>query len=78
MKIFNNAIIGNAIIGTMIAYELSKKNNNTILIGPKDRKGSASTASGAMLNVFGEIDYDKSSDDYLEKKLPIIKNELFI
>ena len=71
MKIFNNAIIGNGIIGTMIAYQLSKKNKNSILIGPKNREGSASIASGAMLNVFGEIDYDKSSDDYLEKKLKI-------
>jgi glycine oxidase len=69
MKIFETAIIGNGIIGTMIAYQLSKKKSNAILIGPKNRKGSASAAAGAMLNVFGEIDYDIENNEYLKRKV---------
>ena len=71
MKKFRIAIIGNGIIGTMIAYQLSKKNNNIVLIGPKDRKGSASAAAGAMLNVFGEIDYDIENNEYLKRKISL-------
>ena len=70
MKIFEVAIIGNGIIGTLLAYNL-KKNKNICLIGETKRPGSASTASGAMLNVFGEVDYDKATDDYLAQKIKI-------
>ena len=70
MKTFEVAIIGNGIIGTLLAYNL-KKNKNICLIGESKRPGSASTASGAMLNVFGEVDYDKSTDDYLGQKIKI-------
>jgi len=70
MKIFEIAIIGNGIIGTLLAYNL-RKFKNVCLIGPSNRNGSASTAAGAMLNVFGEIDYDKATDDYLGKKIKI-------
>lgn len=69
MKIFDTAIIGNGIIGSMVAYQLSKKNKNLVLIGPKNRKGSASKAAGAMLNVFGEIDHDIDQNDYLKRKV---------
>ena len=69
MKIFDTAVIGNGIIGTMISYQLSKKKNNIVLIGPKNRKGSASSAAGAMLNVFGEIDYDIEKNEYLKRKV---------
>ena len=76
MKNFDIAIIGNGIIGTLLAYNL-KKNKNVCLIGLLERPGSASTASGAMLNVFGEIDYNKSTDNYLEQKIKIgIKSQL--
>ena len=70
MKTYDLAIIGNGIIGTLLAYNL-KKNKKICLVGSSKRYGSASVAAGAMLNVFGEIDYDKSSDDYLEKKIKI-------
>ena len=71
MKTFKTAIIGNGIIGTMIAYQLSKKKNSIALIGPKNRKGSASAAAGAMLNVFGEIDYDIENNEYLKRKVSL-------
>jgi glycine/D-amino acid oxidase-like deaminating enzyme len=76
MKKFEIAIVGNGIIGTLLAYNL-RKNKNICLIGPSERFGSASVAAGAMLNVFGEIDYDKSSDNYLEQKIKIgLKSQL--
>ena len=76
MKKFEIAIVGNGIIGTLLAYNL-RKNKNICLIGPSERFGSASIAAGAMLNVFGEIDYDKSSDNYLEQKIKIgVKSQL--
>ncbi|MDC1176316.1 FAD-binding oxidoreductase [Candidatus Pelagibacter sp.] len=70
MKKFDVAIIGNGILGTLLAYNL-KKFSNVCIIGPSNRNGSASTAAGAMLNVFGEVDYDKASDDYLEQKIKV-------
>ena len=72
-KIYDFTIIGNGIIGSFIAYNLLKKKNlsNLALIGPKKRTGSASIASGAMLNVFGEIDHDIDQNDYLKRKLDI-------
>lgn len=76
MKKFEIAIIGNGIIGTLLAYNL-KKNKNICLVGSSERPGSASAAAGAMLNVFGEVDYDKSTDNYLEQKIKIgIKSQL--
>ncbi len=69
MNKFNIAVVGNGIIGTMIAYQLSKKKNNVVIIGPKNRKGGASKAAGAMLNVFGEIDYDIEKNEYLKRKI---------
>ena len=77
MKYFDIAIVGNGIIGTLLAFELSSTNTNVALIGPKHRKGSASVAAGAMLNVFGEVDYDKSTDNYLEQKIKIgVKSQI--
>ena len=76
MKIYKIAIIGNGIIGTLLSYNL-RNNKNICLIGPSERSGSASAAAGAMLNVFGEVDYDKSIDNYLEQKIKIgIKSQI--
>ena len=58
LNYFDIAIVGNGIMGSMLSYNFSKKKYKTVLIGPKKRVGSASTAAGAMLNVFGEIDHD--------------------
>jgi glycine/D-amino acid oxidase-like deaminating enzyme len=70
MKKFKIAIVGNGIIGTLLAYSL-REDKNICIIGPSKRSGSASVAAGAMLNVFGEVDYDKSTDNYLEQKIKI-------
>jgi glycine/D-amino acid oxidase-like deaminating enzyme len=54
---YDFAIIGNGILGSTLAWKLSEElpNSKIILIGPKDRFGSASIASGAMINVFAEL-----------------------
>jgi glycine/D-amino acid oxidase-like deaminating enzyme len=76
MKKFKIAIVGNGIIGTLLAYYL-RNNKNICIIGPSKRPGSASAAAGAMLNVFGEVDYDKSTDNYLEQKIKIgVKSQI--
>ena len=66
-------IIGNGIIGCMSALKIANLSDKVKVgvIGPKTRYGSASVAAGAMLNVFGEIDYFKSEDDYIKRKLEI-------
>lgn len=61
MKVFDCIVIGNGSIGLAIADELSRKTSESFKIsifGKKTRDGSASLAAGAMINVFGEIEYD--------------------
>ena len=55
---YEYVIIGNGILGITLAWKLSEANKNSqiCLIGQSSRHGSASVASGAMLNVFGEIE----------------------
>jgi glycine oxidase len=53
---YDVVIVGNGILGTTLAYLLSKEKLSVALVGPKDRHGSASLAAAAMLNVFAEID----------------------
>jgi len=56
--IYDIAIIGNGIIGTLAAFELKKKNSlvKICLIGPENRNFSATTAAGAMNAVYGEVE----------------------
>jgi glycine oxidase len=61
MQFFDCIIIGNGSIGMAIAHDLSQETPNSFKIsifGKKNRIGSASLAAGAMINVFGEIEYD--------------------
>jgi glycine oxidase len=53
---YDVVIVGNGILGTTLAYLLSKEKLSVALVGPKDRHGSASLAAAAMLNVFAEVD----------------------
>jgi glycine oxidase len=55
---YDYVIIGNGILGITLAWKLSEANKDSqiCLIGQSSRHGSASVASGAMLNVFGEIE----------------------
>ena len=61
MQFFDCIIIGNGSIGMAIASDLSRESSSSFRIsifGKKNREGSASLAAGAMINVFGEIEYD--------------------
>ena len=61
MRFYDCIIIGNGSIGMAIAHELSRetfKSFKISIFGKKTRSGSASLAAGAMINVFGEIEYD--------------------
>lgn len=73
-KNFDTIIIGNGSIGCGIAFELLSKNINLkiALIGPIDFNGSASLAAGAMLNNFGEIEYDTLSNKYALSKIKML------
>jgi glycine oxidase len=54
---FDILIIGNGILGLSTAYALTIENSNLkiAVLGPFQRKGGATAASGAMLNCFSEI-----------------------
>mgnify|MGYP006135366737 FL=1 len=71
--IYDIVIVGNGILGSTLALELSKlqKNLKIIIIGPKSKFGSASVASGAMLNVFAEIEQDFIDNQYLKKRFEL-------
>ena len=71
--IYDIIIIGNGILGTTLAWELSRqqKNIKIAVVGPKNKFGSGSKASGAMINVFAEIESDFMSNIFLKKKFEI-------
>ena len=52
-------LVGNGIIALTTAFRLCNligENDNIIIVGPKNRDGSATLAAAAMLNNFGEIE----------------------
>jgi L-2-hydroxyglutarate oxidase LhgO len=51
------AIVGNGILAMTTARALneSRPDLSVAIVGPAERTGGATRASGAMLNVFGEI-----------------------
>ena len=70
MVTFDLSIVGNGILGLMTAFELTNKDPSLkiAVIGPADRKGGASQASGAMLGCFGEITDQTFFNDQAEKR----------
>ena len=70
MVTFDLSIVGNGILGLMTAFELTNKEPNLkiAVIGPADRKGGASQASGAMLGCFGEITDQTFFNEQAEKR----------
>ena len=68
---FEVAVIGNGILGSLLSYHLSKYKINSCLIGSVNRPGSASTAAGAMINVFGEVDFWEKGTDYQDQKIKL-------
>ncbi len=71
--IYDFVIVGNGILGTSLAWKLAEKlpEASVVIIGPKDRFGSASVASGAMLNVFGELENNFNKNPALLEKFKL-------
>jgi len=72
---YDCVIIGNGSIGLACAYELSnnaEKKFKIALFGKKNREGSASLAAGAMINVFGELEYDTLSSGEGKSKFQML------
>lgn len=67
--IYDFAVIGNGIIGSLLSCELSNLKIKTCLIGPENRSGSATIAAGAMQNVFGEVDFWEKNTEYQKQKI---------
>jgi glycine oxidase len=58
------AIVGNGILGLMLARQLaSRGKDQVLLIGAPAREGSATLAAAAMLNSFSELEYDSLGSD---------------
>jgi len=69
---YDVCIIGSGMIGSLTCLEICKNfpKKNIVFFNP-ELDGSASKAAGAMLNVFGEIDYGEQFDDYQNRKIDI-------
>ncbi|MFI6823294.1 NAD(P)/FAD-dependent oxidoreductase [Micromonospora sp. NPDC050187] len=52
---YDVVVVGNGVVGSSIAFELSRRGTRVARIGEPNRKYAASTASGAMLGCFGEV-----------------------
>src|SRR5262245_30796480 len=54
---FDVVIVGNGILGLSLAYALMVQDRRlkVAVIGPRARPGAATTAAGAMINVWAEI-----------------------
>ena len=77
MNSFDCIVVGNGSVGSAIAYELSKNASKEFKIGifgKNSREGSASLAAGAMINVFGEIEYDSLSSRQNETRFKMLLN----
>lgn len=71
-------ILGNGSIGCATAIYLAEAGHNVTLFGNKLREGSASKAAGAMLNVFGELEYGQLENEPLRKKFDLARSSLNI
>ena len=67
---YDITIVGSGIIGSLSAYEIAKAYpKKKIALLDKNNEGSASYAAGAMLNVYGEIDYGLDDNGYTDRKI---------
>lgn len=51
-------IVGNGVVGLMLARQLVRDGFDVTIVGPRQRPGAASLAAGAMLGHFGEVTKD--------------------
>lgn len=70
---YDVVIVGNGILGTSLAYLLSKQQPDLkiALVGQSTFPGSASYAAGAMINVFAEADRNTFHDDHNEYRFSL-------
>src|SRR5215510_14619686 len=58
MTAYDVVIVGNGILGTATALELIRADDLKVaVVGPVARRGAASTAAGAMLGCFAELNH---------------------
>jgi len=71
-------ILGNSISGLSLAYSLIKESPdlNIVVVGPKGRKGSATTAAGAMINAFGELTLNQLSFPAFRERFELAANAM--
>ena len=64
-------VVGNGAVGMMISIAVARANPdwNVSIVGPSDRRFSASTAAGAMANVFAEVEALPSKQKKLGERL---------
>jgi len=68
--IYDISIVGDGVVGCLTTLHLSDNYpKKKILFFSPNKFGGASRAAGAMLNVFGEVDYGFEFDDYQKKKI---------
>tara|TARA_X000001036_G_scaffold356194_1_gene338189 strand:- start:40 stop:318 length:279 start_codon:yes stop_codon:yes gene_type:complete len=68
--IYDISIVGDGVVGCLTTLYLSDNYpKKKILFFSPNKFGGASRAAGAMLNVFGEVDYGFEFDDYQKKKI---------
>lgn len=68
------AIIGNGSIGSMLALKISNSGHSVTIFGDKTRKGSASLAAGAMLNVIAEVEDGQLDFEPMKLKFELAYN----
>ena len=65
------AVIGNGAIGSITSLKLINSGHSVDLFGESSRLGSASKASGAMINVFAEIEDNQLENFFLKKNFDL-------
>lgn len=73
---FDVVIIGNGILANALAFELTESDAaiRVAIVGPSNQTGSASRASGAMLNCFGEITKYTLASDAGRRKFTLLQS----
>lgn len=77
-RTFDVVVVGNGVLGLSIARELSRPGTGArvALVGPPARSGSASTAAGAMLNVWAEMEPGCLEDPVLAARFSVPRRSL--
>ncbi len=74
-KKYDICIVGNGILGSTLAFYLAKKDPslNVVVVGKKERVGSASMAAAAMFNVWCELSVGQFENKFLAKRFELTR-----